>query len=596
MKNFIKNIQSNLLNLSVFEFFYKSIFVFLLFPLIKLLFNYSIYYLGFEYLRNQTLLFYLTKISSISVIVFILFVLIIYLSFEILCLINIIKNGNLYKSSKKEFMIFCFKSYKNLLKNKKVMFFIILALFVFIIEFIHIVNIGRFIHFPLDLLRFITLNSVLLVIVVLFSLFMTYLVFIYLKSRLFPTISKKIESNKKSLINFLIFIFINVLLNIIFYIFYDGIFLIISSIITNHEMAIFDYKILLTLTNMFLISVIILATILLLPINLIYFYTLTHFKEDTKVALKNVRFKRIRYFYILLILIFLLFVSFLTVDHDFKEMVSDHEIMLVAHRGYSKSAPENTLSAIDLAIDNGANAIEFDVRLTKDLIPVLLHDETLGRTTNDQNNRKISNVTLNELHDLDAGSWFGSDFTDEKIPTLLEVIIRVKQLKENNQFDGLLFIELKDDSFILDQLVVNILLNHQMINEVKILSFSYDQLVRIKNLNNNIYTTLLVSSFYGDYIHLFDLDFIDSFGLSMNFIDEYYDMIQKIQSNGQKVFVWTVDKEKDIKKYMDLNVDGIITNDVSLAKSLIVNHEIPNLYIVVLKNYYLKKQRILNLY
>lgn len=112
--------------------------------------------------------------------------------------------------------------------------------------------------------------------------------------------------------------------------------------------------------------------------------------------------------------------------------------IIIAHRGAMGYAPENTISAFKLAIELGANALELDLRQTKDSIPVVLHDATVNRTTNGEGNVKYFN--LKELQKLDAGSWFDKKFKDEKIPSLQEVIdelndsiILIIELKEGNE-------------------------------------------------------------------------------------------------------------------------------------------------------------------
>lgn len=92
---------------------------------------------------------------------------------------------------------------------------------------------------------------------------------------------------------------------------------------------------------------------------------------------------------------------------------------IIAHRGSSGTAPENTLVAIQRAIESGADFVEIDVRLTKDLQLVVLHDASLKRTTGTK--KTVHGMTLEEIKQLDAGKWFSRAFTGEKIPTLKEV-------------------------------------------------------------------------------------------------------------------------------------------------------------------------------
>ncbi|MDX2320648.1 MAG: glycerophosphodiester phosphodiesterase family protein, partial [Moritella sp.] len=94
--------------------------------------------------------------------------------------------------------------------------------------------------------------------------------------------------------------------------------------------------------------------------------------------------------------------------------------MIVGHRGAAALAPENTLASIKRAADEGLNWVEIDTQLTADGIPVLFHDETVARCTNGSG--KLASFTLNELKQLDAGSWFESAFRNEKIPTLEEAL------------------------------------------------------------------------------------------------------------------------------------------------------------------------------
>jgi glycerophosphoryl diester phosphodiesterase len=95
-------------------------------------------------------------------------------------------------------------------------------------------------------------------------------------------------------------------------------------------------------------------------------------------------------------------------------------IMAVAHRGAAKWAPENTLAAVKKAIELGYPYIELDVRYTRDRIPVIMHDRTVDRTTNGSG--LLHKLTLDEARQLDAGSWFGAEFANERVPTLEEVL------------------------------------------------------------------------------------------------------------------------------------------------------------------------------
>src|SRR5437016_13518001 len=95
-------------------------------------------------------------------------------------------------------------------------------------------------------------------------------------------------------------------------------------------------------------------------------------------------------------------------------------MLVIAHRGASGNAPENTMAAFKKAVALGANFIETDLQLSRDARLVAIHDATVNRTTNGQGT--VHDMTLTELRRLDAGSWFGSEFAGERIPTLAEIL------------------------------------------------------------------------------------------------------------------------------------------------------------------------------
>jgi glycerophosphoryl diester phosphodiesterase len=95
-------------------------------------------------------------------------------------------------------------------------------------------------------------------------------------------------------------------------------------------------------------------------------------------------------------------------------------MLVAAHRGASGHAPENTMAAFHAAVSAGADLIELDVRFTRDNVPIVIHDRTLARTTGGRG--QVSALSLSELSDADAGSWFHPRFANERIPTLASVL------------------------------------------------------------------------------------------------------------------------------------------------------------------------------
>lgn len=149
--------------------------------------------------------------------------------------------------------------------------------------------------------------------------------------------------------------------------------------------------------------------------------------------------------------------------------------LLVSHRGAALDAPENTLAAIRHAITQGANAVELDVQLTSDHVPVLMHDPTLQRTTNGLG--RVNDRTAAELATLDAGAWFHPSFAGEPIPTLSAAI----ELLETAP--ALVFLELKDN-WTEEQLVpvIEELRARILLHRVVLQSFNVDTLAALQRV------------------------------------------------------------------------------------------------------------------
>lgn len=134
-----------------------------------------------------------------------------------------------------------------------------------------------------------------------------------------------------------------------------------------------------------------------------------------------------------------------------KEGQSESDIQIVAHRGAISERPENTMSAFQRAVDLGADIVEIDLRTSKDGRLFILHDETLDRTTNETG--PSADFTMEELRELDAGSWFSPEYANERIPTFEEVL---SWARDN---DVILLLDLKESGIDYTENVVTEILN-----------------------------------------------------------------------------------------------------------------------------------------
>ncbi|HTX91030.1 MAG TPA: glycerophosphodiester phosphodiesterase family protein [Anaerolineales bacterium] len=236
---------------------------------------------------------------------------------------------------------------------------------------------------------------------------------------------------------------------------------------------------------------------------------------------------------------------------------------ITAHRGDKVHAPENTLAAFKMAADKGADAVEFDVKLTADSQVIVLHDPTVDRTTNGTG--KLTNYTLAALRELDAGVQFPGQFPGEKIPTLEEVFEEVGKRVHMN-------IELTNYSTPNDALVrkvAELVKKHGMEGRVLFSSFFPGNLRKAGAILPQVPRGLLtMSGFLGMWGRTFGWRG-DYAALHPYLTDVTAGLVFRVHAAGKRITVWTVNTEADIKKQIGLGVDGIITDDPALALRLI---------------------------
>lgn len=227
----------------------------------------------------------------------------------------------------------------------------------------------------------------------------------------------------------------------------------------------------------------------------------------------------------------------------------EDQVDISAHRGSSAVAPENTLAAVERAIDDGADFVEIDVQRTADGAIVVAHDADLMRVAG--NPIVISQARLADLMDVDIGSWFDPQFAQER-PATLEQAIDVAEGRIK------LIVELKSYKADARQLVlevVSILRKRQMIDDAVIMSLKYDELMEVTRLAPEITVGFVASASLGDLTSL-DVDFL---AVSQSQATDL--LIAAAHNRGKDVFVWTVDDPQTASLMIDRGVDNLITND-----------------------------------
>ncbi|MFX0081961.1 MAG: glycerophosphodiester phosphodiesterase [Candidatus Hodarchaeota archaeon] len=231
---------------------------------------------------------------------------------------------------------------------------------------------------------------------------------------------------------------------------------------------------------------------------------------------------------------------------------------MVAHRGASNIAPENTLKAFEKAIELNADYIEFDVHQSKDGEIVIMHDGNTLRTTGQFG--IIKKMTLEELKKLDCGEG-------ESIPTLHELIELAKEKIKLN-------CEIKVRGIA--EKIVKILRESNLINTTIISSFKHDVLLTIHKLEPGIKLASLGPTRIGWMKSWLSRKKLLSLAIKNKFyaVNPFYKLITqkfitRAHNNNLKIFPWTVNSESKIKRLINLGIDGIITNEVDKVKKIL---------------------------
>ncbi|MCY7375785.1 MAG: hypothetical protein LH472_07415 [Pyrinomonadaceae bacterium] len=242
--------------------------------------------------------------------------------------------------------------------------------------------------------------------------------------------------------------------------------------------------------------------------------------------------------------------------------------LIIAHRGASASAPENTFAAFQKAIDNGADGIEFDVRLSKDGIPVVFHDADLRRLAKIKN--RVADLTAEELSRIDVGSWFNkafpnradSRFSAETIPTLKQLLDFLSGCK------GLIYIELKGKETITAELaeaVCNLIKRTNLLPNIIVKSFKLEGVKIAKQLLPEVRTAALfepkVLTILRKKTQILEAARkynADEISIHYSLATEKF--VRKAREMGFSIVIWTADNPVWVKRAFDFGIKAIITN------------------------------------
>ena len=233
--------------------------------------------------------------------------------------------------------------------------------------------------------------------------------------------------------------------------------------------------------------------------------------------------------------------------------------VIFAHRGASAYAPENTLAAFELAARQGAPAIEFDVKLTSDHKVIIIHDQTLDRTTNGSGS--VVKQTLPALRELDAGSWKSPEYRAEKIPLLEEVFEAVGR-------KVLMNVELTNYATPFDALVpevAELVRKHNLQERIIFSSFYFSNLLTARRLLPDVPCGLLFETGRDAWHQKLASRLMKLEAEHPYTSDVTRQMVERVHAAGRRVHVWTVNDPQDMHRLHACGVDGIFTDDPPLA-------------------------------
>lgn len=575
------------LSLFLFEVIYKMLFIALFYPALILLFEFTLKMAGIKYLTNNYLYAFLKSPFTIISILLLILIFTFYITYEVSCL-SVCFDACYHGTKLSVTRIFKsgFKQMRTSIRKKKISAYFNITI---ISLMMNITILGFF-------LSNIKINSTAEEIIktkVIFNrifIVLFFAAFIYCFIHMFTinymtydgddiTDSRRKSRNLlkgRGVKSFFVIAGWNVLILFIIYVMYFILAILIIAGVYILDRVNLGMAIYLSIFKVVLTVVKIIMPIISIPLSysvitgLFYRYRCDmgselNIGEITElVEKKKQKHPKIQNFAGSIIAIVLTGINIFYMVYAFKEnpfykveYLSDTQTM--AHRGYSAKYPENTMPAFENAIHATADYIELDVHETKDGIIVVMHDDSLYRTTGVD--KKIYNVTYDEIKNLDAGINSGCE--EEigfcNIPTLEEVMEFTKGKVKLN-------IEIKLSSYEphLVSEVARLIEKYDYTDDCYVASMNYSALKDTKLINEKIKTLYVLQAAYGDF---YEIDYVDAFSINMGYVSK--SVVDTIHSKGKKLFVWTINDQKTAEKFATLGVDAIITDDPVMGRKAV---------------------------
>lgn len=237
--------------------------------------------------------------------------------------------------------------------------------------------------------------------------------------------------------------------------------------------------------------------------------------------------------------------------------------LVIAHRGASGEAPENTLAAFQLALEQGCDAIELDIHLSADGQLIVCHDDDIRRTTSGEG--LIGKMTADELKQFDAGIKFHETYAGETIPLLDEVFDLVPDHIVIN-------VEIKNIPMYysgIENKLLELLVKRQRLNSVVVSSFDHRHIEKLKRMNSDVQVGLLYHARLAHHRKYAESLAVPIYSLHPNFetLDEAD--VHDANEHGLNIYPFTVNREEDMKKLIEWGISGLITDYPGKLRALL---------------------------
>lgn len=594
--------------LLLFELIWRLVGLTVVFPLINFLFLVSIRITNRTFLANYEVLDHLQRPSTLAIglVMFLIFGL--YVTFEVVALHVLFHEARFGRDlSGQTWMMVTIRRWIRAIKTHHIALIFSSMIFLLMVEGLHVVGIASTIQLPVsidnELERLTWVLPVAVLVIVLLAFLFQQTLFFEGHATIRPhgiqadLIASHRQLRHRRLPLTIEFLLLNAGLNLVFYTLYLGVIGAVglgTSVLHDGTIA---FTTVLTLLYSIYLVVGLVASIVLVPVNVawicVWYYVDQDDPDESLVAdmadalsrhpLRRRRFRQlVAVLQVVLLLTTILVLSVSRIRASSAIVFLQHPV-IVAHRGGGLHAPENTLAAIERGIEMGADAIEFDVRFTRDGTPVLFHDSTTARTTDDPHYRRLDQMTLLQVTNLDAGSWYDPAYAGEGVPTLAAALDTLDRRAD-------LLLELKQGNPEQIAVILALLEDTNMIEKTTLLAFNEDWLKTAKAQQPQIRTMLLLRYVIGDIDALIAADHIDALGIHHDIALRQRSFLTSYRGQGKQVYVWTVNDTETIATLDRIGVDGIITSEPVVARNILYGDTTRTLYRELLERLFVRNE------